>query len=104
MPCPNYYCQPGNEKEVGNGIKASGVPREEIFLTTKLNNIDHSNPAEALEQSLKHLDTPYLDLCTIMSIFLLSEVLPVLTDCHHKGLCIGYDYSVYRMFPGFRPR
>lgn len=53
----------GNEKEVGQGIKASGIPREEFFLTTKLNNIDHSNPAEALEQSLNNLDTPYLDLC-----------------------------------------
>ena len=32
-------CWTGNEKEVGLGIKASGLPREEIFLTTKLNNI-----------------------------------------------------------------
>lgn len=51
-----------NEKEVGLGIKASGVPREEIFLTTKLNNPDHRNVAAALEYSLKQLDTPYLDL------------------------------------------
>jgi len=52
----------GNEKEVGLGIKASGVPREEIFLTTKLNNPDQKNPEAALESSLKNLDTPYLDL------------------------------------------
>ncbi|KAI0717030.1 Aldo/keto reductase [Earliella scabrosa] len=31
----------GNENEVGMGIKASGVARDEIFLTTKLNNPDH---------------------------------------------------------------
>jgi len=52
-----------NEKEVGEGIKASGVPREEIFLTTKLNTID-MNPNDvqaALEYSVKQLDT-YLDL------------------------------------------
>ena len=52
----------GNEKEVGEGIKLSGVPREEIFLTTKLPNEKHKQPEEALEASLKALDTPYLDL------------------------------------------
>ncbi|OCH85731.1 Aldo/keto reductase [Obba rivulosa] len=51
-----------NEREVGHGIKASGVPREEIFLTTKLDNPDQRNPEAALEASLKALDTPYLDL------------------------------------------
>jgi len=52
----------GNEKEVGEGIKQSGVPREEIFLTTKLNTPDMKDPEAALEYSLKQLDTPYLDL------------------------------------------
>ena len=52
-----------NEAEVAKGIKASGVPRESFFLTTKLNNPDMGRPAEALEYSLKQLDTPYLDLC-----------------------------------------
>ena len=44
------------------GMKASGVPRSEIFLTTKLNNPDHRRVSEALEYSLAQLDTPYLDL------------------------------------------
>ncbi|KAH9852383.1 Aldo/keto reductase [Lenzites betulinus] len=52
----------GNEKEVGLGIKDSGVPREEIFLTTKLNNSDQRDVAGSLDRSLKLLDTPYLDL------------------------------------------
>ncbi|EPQ52265.1 Aldo/keto reductase [Gloeophyllum trabeum ATCC 11539] len=52
----------GNEKEVGLGIKASGVPREQIFLTTKLDNPDQRNPAAALQSSLEKLQTPYLDL------------------------------------------
>ncbi|EIW78403.1 Aldo keto reductase [Coniophora puteana RWD-64-598 SS2] len=51
-----------NENEVGQGIKASGVSREQIFLTTKLNNPDHKNAAKALESSLQKLNTPYLDL------------------------------------------
>jgi glycerol 2-dehydrogenase (NADP+) len=52
-----------NETEVGQGIKASGVQREKIFLTTKLDNPDQRHPEKALEASLKKLDTPYLDLC-----------------------------------------
>ena len=52
-----------NEKEVGEGIKLSGVPREEIFLTTKLNPTDMRDPRGALEYSLRQLGTPYLDLC-----------------------------------------
>ncbi|KAF5381892.1 hypothetical protein D9757_007599 [Collybiopsis confluens] len=51
-----------NEAEVGEGIKKSGVPREQIFLTTKLNNPDMGHPKEALEHSLKQLDTPYLNI------------------------------------------
>lgn len=53
----------GNEREVGQGIKASGVAREEIFLTTKLDNPDHKRAADALEESLTKLGTRYLDLC-----------------------------------------
>ncbi|KAI8883475.1 Aldo/keto reductase [Backusella circina FSU 941] len=54
----------GNEKEVGQAIKDSGVPREELFITTKLWNTYH-NPAnveEALELSLKNLGLEYIDL------------------------------------------
>ncbi|KAF8183116.1 NADP-dependent oxidoreductase domain-containing protein [Pholiota molesta] len=51
-----------NEAEVGQGIKASGVPRESFFLTTKLANKDHLKVEEALEFSLKELKTDYLDL------------------------------------------
>lgn len=53
----------GNEKEVGEGIKLSGVPRDQIFLTTKLDPVDMGDPKAALDYSLKQLDTPYLDLC-----------------------------------------
>lgn len=52
----------GNEKEVGEGIRASGVPREEIFLTTKLDNPWHKRAPEALRRSLENLGVDYLDL------------------------------------------
>lgn len=52
----------GNEREVGDGIRASGVPREQIFLTTKLDNPWHKRAPEALANSLAALQTDYLDL------------------------------------------
>jgi glycerol 2-dehydrogenase (NADP+) len=56
-----------NETEVGKGIKDSGVPREQIFLTTKLDNCDHKDVEGALNKSLKNLGTDYLDLCMCLS-------------------------------------
>ncbi|OJJ61224.1 hypothetical protein ASPSYDRAFT_77452 [Aspergillus sydowii CBS 593.65] len=57
----------GNEREVGDGIKASGVPREEIFLTSKLWNTHHDpeNVEAAVDRSLSDLQTDYLDLYLI---------------------------------------
>ncbi|KAI9644881.1 hypothetical protein NHQ30_006908 [Ciborinia camelliae] len=52
----------GNEAEVGEGIKASGVPREEIWLTTKLDNPWHKRVTEGIDSSLKSLGTDYVDL------------------------------------------
>lgn len=57
----------GNEVGVGRAIAASGVPREEVFLTTKVWNDHHgAEPARAaLEASLERLGTDYLDLYLI---------------------------------------
>lgn len=55
----------GNEEEVGQGIKDSGVPRSEIFVTTKLWNSNHKKAAEALETSLSKLGLDYVDLYLI---------------------------------------
>ena len=52
------------EKQVGKGLKASGVPRGEVFLGTKLwcNKYHPDDVESALDQSLRDLDTPYVDL------------------------------------------
>ncbi|KAF2401552.1 Aldo/keto reductase [Trichodelitschia bisporula] len=57
----------GTEKAVGEGLKKSGVPRSEVFITTKLwNNKHHPNDVEkALDQSLADLGTDYVDLWLI---------------------------------------
>src|SRR3954467_15215745 len=54
----------GNEKGVGDGVRASGVPREEVFVTSKLSNRSHArdDALRAFDQSLADLGFDYLDL------------------------------------------
>jgi len=57
-----------NEIGVGKAIKKaieSGIPREEIYVTTKLWNGDHDNVEEAFNESLKKLGLDYIDLYLI---------------------------------------
>ncbi|WP_205323681.1 aldo/keto reductase [Glycomyces sp. YM15] len=57
----------GNEVGVGRAVAASGLPREEVFLTTKVWNDHHGAEAAraALEASLERLGTDYIDLYLI---------------------------------------
>ncbi len=52
----------GNEVEVGRGVRESGVPREEIFVATKIYPTQYSNPEAAIEECLRKLDIGYVDL------------------------------------------
>jgi 2,5-diketo-D-gluconate reductase A len=54
----------GNEKGVGEGVRASGVPREEVFVTSKLNNGFHAHDAalKAFDGTLEALKFDYVDL------------------------------------------
>lgn len=57
----------GNEAGVGQGVRASGVSREEVFVTTKLNNGHHA-PADVhrtFDESLDRLGFDYVDLFLI---------------------------------------
>jgi len=56
-----------NEAGVGKGIKESGVPREDLFITTKVWNSDHGyeNTLKAFDISLEKLGLEYLDLYLI---------------------------------------
>jgi 2,5-diketo-D-gluconate reductase A len=65
-----------NEKEVGEGIRASGLDRGDVFVTSKLSNASH-RPGEARESfdlTLSRLGSDYVDL------FLIHWPLPMLYD------------------------
>jgi 2,5-diketo-D-gluconate reductase A len=51
----------GNEASVGRALQASGLPREEVFITTKFYP-RLSDPAAEIERSLRRLGTDYVDL------------------------------------------
>lgn len=54
----------GNEKEVGEAVRESGIPREDVFVTTKLWNTDqgYDRATAAFDESFQELDLDYIDL------------------------------------------
>ncbi len=52
----------GNEDEVGKALRDSGLPRDEVFLTTKIRPSDAIRARAILKSSLRALGTDYLDL------------------------------------------
>jgi len=54
-----------NERDIGRAVRDSGVPREEIFVTTKLAPSDAGRERRTLEGSLRALDMDYVDLWLI---------------------------------------
>lgn len=82
-----------NEKEVGQGIKQSGVARDKFFLTTKIFPDDMKfqpeKLAEAAKRSLENLDTDYVDLLLLHwpdDRVPLSETIPALCELQKQGL------------------
>lgn len=61
----------GNEEAVGNAVKKCGVPREELFLTTKvwISNAGYEKAKESIDASLKRLQSDYIDLLLIHQPF-----------------------------------
>lgn len=57
----------GNEQGVGDAVRQSGIPREELFIVTKIwiTNAGEERAARSFEQSLRKLQTDYVDLLLI---------------------------------------
>lgn len=66
-----------NEESIGEAIKNSGIPREEIFITTKLYPTQYANAAKAIDDALARLGVNYIDLMLL----------------HHPG---AYDVDAYK--------
>ncbi|MDO5759690.1 MAG: aldo/keto reductase [Bacteroidota bacterium] len=85
----------GNEKEVGEGIRQSGIDRSELFVTTKINTTEMRNGTvrESLDKSLADLATGYIDLVLIHWPVegKIKETWQILEEYIDKGLirCIG---------------
>lgn len=61
----------GNEEEVGKAIRDSGIPREEIFVVTKIWVSDYGDEKtkDALDRALKRLDVGYINLVLLHQAF-----------------------------------
>jgi 2,5-diketo-D-gluconate reductase B len=80
----------GTERGVGDGVRASGVPREEIFLTTKVSheNLRPADFARSIETSLDELQVDYVDLLLIHwpnSQIPIAECMAPLTAAKREG-------------------
>jgi 2,5-diketo-D-gluconate reductase A len=107
----------GNEAGVGRGIGASGVPREEIFLATKLRGADHgyNETLRGFDASLERLGMSYVDLYLIHwplpTKNLYDSTWRALVRLHEEGrarsigVCNFLPKHIYRMVAvtGIRP-
>ena len=88
-----------NEKEVGEAVCLSGIPREEIFITTKLWNSDHGyqKTIDAFNKSLDKLKLNYIDLYLIHWPVenLRVESWRALEKLYEDGLCKSIGVSNY---------
>lgn len=83
----------GNEAEVGQAVAQSGVPRSELFLTTKIwtDNLGRNSLADSLQTSLDKLRTDYVDLVLVhwpspAGAIPVAEYMGALADAKARGL------------------
>jgi len=92
----------GNEKDVGEVVRKSGIPREEVFITTKLWNSDHGYEAAiaACEKSLKSLGLSYIDLYLIHWPVegLRNETWRAMETLQKEGKCRAIGVSNYMIW------
>jgi len=77
----------GNESQVGEAVRASGIPRNEIFITTKLWGCrGYQDTLKSIESSLKRLNIEYIDLLLIhQPAGDYVEIYRAMEDFYHKG-------------------
>jgi len=87
-----------NEKEVGNAIRASNIPREEIFVTTKLRPLTIFSVEKGFHTSLRALGLDYIDLYLIHWPFLRTrEIWKTLESFYSQNLVKAIGVSNFRI-------
>jgi len=81
----------GTEPAVGEALRASGLPRQDVFLTTKVSheNLRADDFARSVDQSLAALKVDYVDLLLVHwpnPAIALSETMPALAKAKRQGL------------------
>lgn len=97
----------GTEPAVGRAVKKSGIPREEIFITTKLWNNSHKpeDVEKALDASLSDLETDYIDLFLIhWPVSFAPGENPIPRDSNGKVIVGDIDYVDVWKWACFRSR
>lgn len=88
----------GNEKEIGLGIKQSGISRNELFLTTKIygNYQSYQKTKDAIIESLNNLQTDYLDLVLLHEPYSKEiEMYQALEEAYQQGIVKAIGISNY---------
>jgi methylglyoxal/glyoxal reductase len=89
----------GNEESVGKAVRESGIPREQVFVTTKLWNSDHGydSAIRAGEASLRSLNLGYIDLYLIHWPVegLRGQSWRALVELKRRGVCRSIGVSNY---------
>jgi 2,5-diketo-D-gluconate reductase B len=91
-----------NEKEVGDAVYASGIDRDEFFITTKIwhTNLDHDDVLQTVEDSLRDLRMPYVDLLLIHwpnSQYPLEQTLEAMMVLRDQGKALAIGVSNFTM-------
>lgn len=90
----------GNEREVGAGLAESGIPRDQVFITTKVPPMRAGEERETLEQSLEALGIDHLDLWLIHwppDSGVLAESWKVMAEARDEGLVRSLGVSNYSL-------
>lgn len=87
----------GNEQGVGNAVRECGLPREELFITTKLWSDRHDNARLGLEESLQRLGLDYVDMFLIhwpnLKLNKYVDAWKGLIECQEAGLAKSIGVS-----------
>ena len=85
-----------NEEEVGNALKKSGIPREELFITTKvwIEHYGYEDCRESVLESLRKLQLDYLAFCCTSRSPIITARGGLWRSCMRRGNCAPSAFPI----------